>query len=158
MLANSAYAAYEVLPETNRKRIAGLRAVFSHGGNTRNKFTGMAASSLDKDARETTTVIHPVACVHPVTQRPAIYVNPLVTERIVDLPEAESDALLDELYDWIDRPEFHWEHEWWLGDTLMRENRGGLMHCGRLDYPRDQRRRLIRTTERGQAIEANAAA
>ena len=32
------------------------------------------------------------------------------------------------------------------------------MHCGRLDYPRDQRRRLIRTTVRGQAIEANAAA
>ncbi len=152
------HAAYEALSETTRKRIAGLRAVFSYGGNTRNKFTGMAASSLDKDARETTTVIHPVACVHPVTRRPAIYVNPLVTERIVDLPEAESDALLEELYDWIDRPEFCWEHEWRLGDTLMWENRGGLMHCGRLDYPRDQRRRLIRTTVRGQAIEAHAAA
>jgi hypothetical protein len=28
------------------------------------------------------------------------------------------------------------------------------MHCGRLDYPRDQRRHFIRTTVRGQAIEA----
>ncbi|NKB55527.1 MAG: hypothetical protein GKS00_04240 [Alphaproteobacteria bacterium] len=39
------------------------------------------------------------------------------------------------------------------GDTLMWENRGGVMHCGRLDYPRDERRRFIRTTVTGQAIE-----
>ncbi len=151
------HAAYEALPETTKNRIAGLRAEFSYGGNSRNKFTNMAASSLDKTGRETTTVVHPVVCVHPVTRRPAIYVNPLITMRILDMPESESDAILDALYDWIDRPEFRWEHEWRLGDTLMWENRGGSMHCGRLDYPRDQRRHMIRTTVRGQAIEAHAA-
>ena len=151
------YAAYEALPDTLKRRIAGLRAVFSYGGNSRNEKTMAAASSLDQEGRETTTVIHPVVCVHPVTRRPAIYVNPLITVRILDVAEAESDEILKELFDWIDRPEFRWEHEWRLGDTLMWENRGGVMHCGRLDYPRDQRRRLIRTTVRGQAIEAHAA-
>ena len=154
----STHAAYETLPEATKKRLAGLRAEFAYGGNTRNKFTNLAASSLDKAGQETTTVTHPVVCIHPVTRRPALYVNPLITVRILGMDEAASDALLDELYDWIDRSEFQWEHEWRLGDTLMWENRGGSMHCGRIDYPRDQRRHMIRTTVRGQAIEAFDAA
>lgn len=154
----STHAAYAALPDAMKKRLVGLRGEFCYGGNTRNKFTNLAASTLDKEARESTTVTHPVVCVHPVTGRPAIYVNPLVTVRILDMAEAESDALLSELYDWIDQPAFQWEHEWRLGDTLMWENRGGSMHCGRIDYPRDQRRHMIRTTVRGQPIEAHVAA
>ena len=154
----STHAAYDSLPDAMKKRLSGLRAEFSYGGNTRNKFTNLAANSLDKASRESTTVIHPVVCAHPLTGRPAIYVNPLITVRILEMGEAESDALLDELYDWIDRPEFQWEHEWRLGDTLMWENRGGSMHCGRIDYPRDQHRHMIRTTVSGQPIEAHVTA
>lgn len=151
-------AAYEALPAATKRRLAGLRAEFTYGANRRNRLTGLAANALDREGRETTTAIHPVVCVHPVTRRPSIYVNPLMTVRVLDLSEAESDALLDELFDWMDRPAFRWEHEWRLGDTLMWENRGGVMHCGRLDYPRDERRRFIRTTVRGQAIEMYEAA
>lgn len=152
------HAAYAALPAETKQRIAGLKAEFSYGANSRNKLTNLAASSLDAQGRESTTVVHPVVCVHPVTRRPAIYVNPLIAVRIVDVPDAESEAILDELFDWIDRPEFRWEHEWQVGDTLMWENRGGVMHCGRLDYPRDERRRFIRTTVRGQPIEMHGAA
>ena len=52
----------------------------------------------------------------------------------------------------LDRPEFHWEHEWSVGDTLMWDNRGGVMHCGRLDYPRNELRRFLRTTVTGGPI------
>ena len=152
----STHAAYDSLQDVMKIRLAGLRAEFSYGGNTRNKFTSLAANSLDKEGRESTTVTHPVICVHPVTRRPAIYVNPLITVRILEMAEAESEALLAELYDRIDQPKFHWEQEWQLGDTLMWENRGGSMHCGRIDYPRDQQRRMIRTTVRGQPIEPHA--
>lgn len=150
--------AYESLDTATKQRLAGLRAEFSYGNNTRNKMTNVAASSLDQQGRDTTTVTHPVICAHPVTRRPAIYVNPLMTIRIIGIPEAESDALLEELFDALDRPEFRWEQEWQIGDTIMWENRGGAMHCGRLDYPRDERRRFIRTTVRGQRIEMHAAA
>lgn len=150
--------AYEALPEATKKRVARLKAEFSYGYNTRNAKTNLAASSLDQQGRNSTTVVHPVICAHPVTRRPSIYVNPLITLRILDVPEAESDALLDELFDMIDQPEFRWEQEWQVGDTLMWENRGGVQHCGRLDYPRDQRRRFIRTTVRGQPIEMYDAA
>ncbi len=152
------HQAYLDLPGPMKQRISGLRAEFSYGGNTRNKRTNLAASSLDKKGKESTTVTHPVICVHPVTRKPAIYVNPLITVRILDVPEAESDEILEELFDWIDKPEYRWEHEWRIGDTLMWENRGGVQHCGRLDYPRDERRQFIRTTVRGQAIEMHVAA
>jgi taurine dioxygenase len=151
------HAAYAALPEAMKQRLAGLRAEFSYGANSRNKQTNLAASSLDQQGRDTTTVVHPVVCVHPVTRRPALYANPLIAVRILEVSEAESDAILDELFEWIDRPEFRWEHEWRVGDTLMWENRGGVMHCGRLDYPRDERRQFIRTTVRGQAIEMHRA-
>ena len=150
------HAAYADLPESVKRRIAGLKAEFSYGGNTRNERTNMAASTLDAKGRETTTVVQPVVCVHPATRRPAIYVNPLITQRILGVSETESEDILEELFDCIDRPAYRWEHEWRLGDTLMWENRGGVMHCGRLDYPRDERRRFIRTTVSGQAIEMHA--
>ena len=152
------HAAYTALPEAMKRRIAGLRAEFSYGANSRNEKTNLAASSLDQQGRDSTTVVHPVVCVHPVTRRPAIYVNPLIAVRILEVSEAESDAILDDLFDWIDRPDFRWEHEWRVGDTLMWENRGGVMHCGRLDYPRDERRQFIRTTVRGQTIEMHGTA
>ena len=152
------YKAYEMLPDRLKQRLRGLRAEFSYGYNSRNKLTNVAAASLDKEGKENTTVTHPVICVHPVTRRPAIYVNPLMTVRIQGVSEAESDALLDELFDWIDRDEFRWEHEWRVGDTLLWENRAGVMHCGRLDYPRDERRIFVRTTVRGQPSEMYQAA
>ena len=154
---SDATLAYESLSGATKQRLAGLMAEFSYGNNTRNKMTNVAASSLDDQGRQTTTVVHPVVCAHPVTKRPAIYVNPLMTLRILGIPVAESDALLDELFDALDRPAVRWEQEWRIGDTIMWENRGGVMHCGRLDYPRNERRRFIRTTVRGQRIELHAA-
>ncbi len=148
---------YAALPGDLKRRIDGLTAEFTYGHNERNKATNLAATTLDKQGRDNTTVVHPMVCIHPASRRPALYANPLITVRIVDMPAAESDRLLDELFDWLDRPEFRWEHEWRIGDTLMWENRGGVMHCGRLDYPRDQRRHFIRTTVRGQPIEAYTA-
>ena len=148
---------YAALPEDLKRRIAGLRAEFTYGRNARNKATNLAATSLDQHGRDNTTAVHPLVCVHPASRRPALYANPLVTVRVLGMAAGPSDDLLDELFDWLDRPEFRWEHGWRTADTLMWENRGGVMHCGRLDYPRNQRRHFIRTTVRGQPIEAHVA-
>ncbi|MFT6580746.1 MAG: taurine dioxygenase [Alphaproteobacteria bacterium] len=143
-------SAYAALPDSLKLRLSGRLAEFQYGGHSRNKLTGLAASTLDQNSQ--TIATHPVICAHPQTGIPAIYANPLMATRILGVPAAESEALLEELFDWIDRPEFRWEHEWRIGDTLMWENRGGVMHSGRLNYPRNERRIFIRTTVRGEAI------
>ncbi len=148
--------AFTAMPETLKKRVIGKRVTFPYGGASRNKSAAKAASQLDSEAQELASATHPVINVHPVTRRPAIYANPLLASRILDVPEAESEELLEALFDWIDRPEFRWEHTWTVGDTLMWDNRGGIMHSGRLDYPRDEARRFIRTTVRGGPTEAYA--
>ncbi len=145
--ANAA-AAYEALPEETRERVKGLDALFVYGTDQRNKSLVVAARTLDSEQR----AVHPVVNAHAATGRAAIYANPLLTVGVVGMEQEESDRLLDELYDMLDRPEFHWEHEWSVGDTLMWDNRGGVMHCGRLDYPRNELRRFLRTTVTGGPI------
>ena len=146
------YAAYESLPEDLKTEIAGLEAEFRLGHGMRNPLGAKAAENLD-EAGKRSMAVHPVVNAHPETGRPAIYVNPLITSHVLGVSEARSEALLDVLFDAIDDPRHHWEHQWTVGDTLMWDNRGGIMHCGGLDYPRDQARRFIRTTVQGGPTE-----
>ena len=149
--------AFAAMPNSLKQRVIGRRVVFPYGGHTRNKSAATAASKLDGKAQELASAIHPAINVHPETGEPAIYANPLLASRILELEDDESEELLEALFDMIDREEFHWEHKWTVGDTLMWDNRGGVMHCGRLDYPRDEARRFIRTTVRGGPTETYVA-
>lgn len=147
--------AYESLDAATRLELDGLRAEFVYGGHRRNKNTSLAASTLDAAGQASAQAVHPVVSSHPVTGRPAIYVNPLITTRILEWPPERSEAMLERLFDAIDDPRFRFEHQWDVHDTLIWENRGGLMHTGRLNYPRDQTRRMIRTTVSGAPIQAH---
>ncbi|MBC8452136.1 MAG: TauD/TfdA family dioxygenase [Rhodospirillaceae bacterium] len=145
--------AFQAMPDDLRRRLVGKRVEFPYGGHIRNKSAAKAASALDSKAQALASATHPAINIHPETRRPAIYANPLLASRILDIPEEESEELLETLFDWIDRAEFHWEHKWTVGDTIMWDNRGGVMHSGRLDYPLDEARRFIRTTVRGGPTE-----
>lgn len=145
----SAHRAYDLLPEKVRQRVANLRVEFALGSNPRNKKAQFLSQKLTEQDQARPTVSHPVICRHPVSGRPAIYASPLLSVRIADIDEAESDDLLETLYDCLDAASadgYRWDHDWQVGDTIIWENRGGLMHTGRLDYPRDERRIMIRCT------------
>jgi taurine dioxygenase len=149
----SAHRAYDDMPEALKRRVADLRVEFSLGRNS-NPNTRIVSRQLTAADMAAEAVSHPVICRHPVSGRPAIFVNPVIATRILGVDEDESDDILGELFDRLDRPEYRWEHEWRVGDTLMWENRGGLMHTGRLDYPPSERRVMIRTTVGRSAIES----
>ena len=157
----SAYRAYETLPAAFKERIKKLKAEFALGRNKRNEQTKALTAKLPKDAKEGPTVAHPVVCRHPETGRPAIFANPLITVRILDVSEAESEDILETLFDHINAAGTsaeHWEHRWQVGDTLMWDNRGGLMHSGRKDYPLHERRIMFRCAIGASPIQAFAAA
>ncbi len=79
----------------------------------------------------------------------------------MDVSEAESEDILETLFEAIHQAGTtgkYWEHEWRVGDTIMWENRGGVFHSGRMDYPLDERRIMTRCTVGSCPIEAYSAA
>lgn len=137
------YMAYETMPEDMKRRITGLKAEFRYGGRD-----GLSRAHLSAEDKAKPPVVHPVVRLHPETGRPSVYVNPYHALAIVGMPKDESDALLDAIFAWCERPEFQWRHRWQPGDTIVWENRSAV-HTATMDYPRDQQRIFMRATVRG---------
>jgi taurine dioxygenase len=92
---------------------------------------------------------HPVVRTHPETGREALFVNPGFTSRIVGLRRAESDALLEFLYEHSVRPKFTVRYHWSSGDLGFWDNRV-TQHAVAGDFG-DQHRVIQRVTLRGDA-------
>ena len=139
----SMYMAWDTMPEALRKRVDGKLAAFRNGGRQ-----GLNQGITPDPKDRLPDVVHPVIRVHPETGKKSVYANPYHVVRIIGMPRAESDALLDELFAWCDQAQFVWDQVWQVSDTIMWENRSAW-HSGHLDYPRDQLRKFYRTTVRG---------
>ena len=138
------YAAYDKLSDDMKQRVKGKRALQIYDFATRE--TVDITDDISKYKHE----IQPVTITHPVTGRRALYVNPLITARIEDMPEADSRAMLDELFAFADDPSVAYEHEWRLGDLMMWDN---WCSChARTDFPASERRMLRRCTVKGQPL------
>lgn len=138
----NAYAAYETLPTDIKRRIEGRRALNAYD------YDAAATKRGTKIADGVPTYVHPVVRTHPATDRKALYVNRLMTVRIVDMPEEESSELLDFLFDHQEQRQFIYEHVWRVGDILMWDNRCTL-HA-RTDFSADERRLMRRVTILGE--------
>jgi taurine dioxygenase len=141
-LFSNAYAAYETLPESVKRRIDGRKALNAYDYDT------AATKRGTRLADGVPSYVHPVVRTHPATGRRALYVNRLMTVRIEGLPEQESDALLDFLFDHQEQRQFIYEHVWRVGDILMWDNRCTL-HA-RTDFSADERRLMRRVTILGE--------
>jgi taurine dioxygenase len=140
-LFSSAYRAYEALPVETRERVRGLWAenVYDY----RSSATKRTAVPSDDAPR----AVHPVVIEHPETHRPVLYVNPLMTHRIIGVEADESTALLEELFRVIEDPSFVYRHAWRHGDLVMWDNRC-VLHA-RTDFDPAEARVLRRYTVRG---------
>ncbi len=112
------HAAYESLPAETKSRIGGRRAIQSYEA-----FNQMYSVPTNKEQKKRSPDIEqPVVRTHPYTGRKALYVCPGMTTQIVGLESAESDALLEALFEWCVRPEFVYTHTWREGDALLWDN------------------------------------
>jgi alpha-ketoglutarate-dependent taurine dioxygenase len=132
----SGYAAYDTLDPAIKSKLTGRRALhyYNYGATIRG----------DKGVGASNQAVHPVFRTHDETGRKAIYVNRLMTVRIEDIPQAQSDALLAAVFDHSEKPQFIYRHAWRVGDLIVWDNRCS-MHA-RDDFPSDQRRLMLRTT------------
>jgi alpha-ketoglutarate-dependent taurine dioxygenase len=141
----NAYAAYETLPADIKQRIAGRKAINAYDYANAATFRG---TRLREGVPH---YAHPVVRTHPATGRKALYVNRLMTVAIEGLPQDESEALLNLLFDHQEQRRFVYEHVWRVGDILMWDNRCTL-HA-RTDFSPDERRLMRRIAILGEKPE-----
>lgn len=91
---------------------------------------------------------HPVVTRHPVTGRPALYVNRLMTTQVEGLEREESAAVLEALFDHQEQDRFVYEHAWQPGDLVIWDNRA-VLHA-RTDFDPTESRVLRRVTVKGE--------
>ena len=138
------YKAYEAVPAVLKQRLSGKKALHIHEYN-RSKQAGSSG-----DISEIPHHFHPLFITHPGTGRKTLFVDRLMTTRIEGVDQAESDAILNQLYEIGERREFIFEHVWKLGDFLMWDNRCTI-HA-RTDFPKEERRLLRRCTVEGEPL------
>jgi taurine dioxygenase len=143
-------AAYDELPDDIKERLMGKRAVHSY----RHSYDRMSSSKWrppmtqeQKDAIP--EVIHPVIRTHPESGRKALFVNEGFTSRILDVPEAESQELLQLLFSHSTKPGFIYRHRWEDHDLVFWDNRCTI-HLAH-GCPAQLRRHMHRTTVKGDA-------
>jgi taurine dioxygenase len=141
------YRAYEELPDALRRRIAGLRlkhdGTFNSGGYVRQ---GIVATD---DPVASPGTYHPIVCTHPETGRRCLYLGRRRNAYIEALSLAESEALLDELWQHATRDELNWYNTWRAGDLVLWDNRC-TMHR-RDPFDAATRRIMHRTQMKGSA-------
>lgn len=109
----SMYRAYQTLPADLAGRIEGHKirhdARFNSAGQPRRE--------------QRPPVDHPIVRTHPETGRKCLYLGRRTNAAIVDLPAAESEALLDALWAHAVHDRFVWYHRWRPGDLVIWDNR-----------------------------------
>src|SRR5262245_41387055 len=141
----SMYRIYEALTARLRERIAGLKikhdGTYNSGGYVRQGVTPT------DDPRTSPGAVHPLVCMHPDTSRRMLYLGRRRNAYLIGLELAESEALLDELWSYVDRPEFAWEHVWRVGDLVWWDNRCTMHRRDAFDP--NSRRIMHRTQVKG---------
>ena len=137
LFANMA-AAYEALPASVRSRLEGLEARHAYA------YDAVFRDESDERDAEVSAATHPLVRIHPDTGRKSLYLSRLMTRRVVGMAAAESDALLDELFDHAEKPAFVYAHRWTPGDLVMWDNR--TVNHARTDFPAGEARLLRRYT------------
>jgi taurine dioxygenase len=140
------HAVWQALPVALKAQIETRRikhdGTFNSGGYVRQGVTPT------DDPHRAPGAWHPAVCMHPITGEPALYLGRRRNSYVEGLPPAQSNALLDELWRFLDSPQFFYEHHWRVGDLVLWDNRS-TMHR-RDPFDNATRRVMHRTQIKGK--------
>lgn len=142
--ANS-YAAYEALPEAEKRELEGLRAVHA-----------LAAAQLSVEPepshatfrqwRQVRDNVLPLVWTHRSGRKSLIVGNTALG--VLGMEPIDSAGLLIRLRDWATQPRFCYRHRWQPGDCVMWDNTGTLHRA--MPYDPASGRLLTRTKLAGE--------
>ena len=139
-------AAYVALPAELKQKLEGLTVLhdFNKFWENMRKQPGCTRPPLTEAQLKTKPpVSHPIFLTHPITGEKILYANPGYAMRINELPEKESDEILNFLFEHQLQPQFRYRHLWTAGDVLMWDNMGTI-HNAVADYTPDEHRFIKR--------------
>ncbi len=140
----SLYAAYDNIPDDLKRRLDGCMVMQGYD------YASTARLDPDIDLENILHYRQPIFVTNPDSGRTALYVNRLNTMWIEGMERAESEAVLNRLFDLTEDAANIYQHVWRPGDLVMWDNLACL-HA-RTDWPDDQRRTLRRCTVEGAAL------
>jgi alpha-ketoglutarate-dependent taurine dioxygenase len=114
----SGVEAWRSLPTDLKEQVRDRHAMHTAGEVRRGDLTDVLLSEV---ARPPTTV-KPVALTHPRTGDTVLYVCEQMTREIVGMDPADSERLLETLFDYLYDPANRWHHDWRTGDLLIWDN------------------------------------
>src|SRR6267142_2812289 len=133
-------AAYDALPEEEKRRLEGLRV--HHSIAYSRQTLGFEFSQGEQDALQ--GAIHPLVRTIPRSHRRSLYVASHAS-RIIDWPVPEGRLLLRDLIEHATQAEFVYRHSWRVGDLVIWDNRATMHRARPFDDTR-YRRELRRVT------------
>jgi taurine dioxygenase len=140
------HAAYAELPAEMKQRLDGMTVLhdFNKFWEMMRQRPGSWRPALSEEQRNRKPpVSHPIFLTHPITGRKVLYANPGYAMRINELPKAESDEILDFLFEHQLQPRFRYTHRWTEGDLLFWDDIGTL-HNAHADYSANEPRLIKR--------------
>ncbi len=150
---NSQYLAYETLPDDLKAAIEGKAQ--RHDSSRNSAGVLRPSAKLPTRPEEVEGPVHPLVRVHPATGKRALYLGRRrvwPSNYILGLSNAESEALLDRLWQHATNPDFQIKHVWNLGDLVLWDNRCAMHYRTEIDPA--QRRVLHRTQIKGEPVVA----
>jgi taurine dioxygenase len=136
------YIALETLPAKLRREIEGKCC--RHDAS-RNSAGELRRGFVDApDPSQTVGADHPIIRTHPTTGRKALFLGRRRNAYIPGLSLADSEALLDALWEHATKDDLTWYQQWRLGDLILWDNRA-VMH--RRDAFNAAARRVMHRTQ-----------
>lgn len=140
------HAAYEGLDPALKRRLEGMTA--THDFNKfwekmRTRPGSIRPPLTPEQRRARPPSVHPVFLTHPISGRRVLYCNPGYAVRINELDPAESDRVLEQLFEHQLQDEYIHAHTWSVGDVLVWDHIGTL-HNAIPDYGPHEHRLMKR--------------
>jgi taurine dioxygenase len=140
------HTAYDDLSPDLKERLRDATATHDFNKfweNMRSRPGSTRAPLSEARRRERPPSVHPIFLTHPITGRTVLYCNPGYAIRINELDEAESERVLNALFEHQLQPKYQYVHRWTEGDVLVWDHIGTL-HQAIADYGPDEHRLMKR--------------
>jgi taurine dioxygenase len=138
-LFSSLYAAYDTLSSKMKTYLDGLTAL--HSGEE--PFAHLFKFQRQGDTQPWPEHHHPIVRKHADSGKPALFVDREFTKEIDDLPKEEGRALLQFLFNHVERVDFQCRFKWATNDIAIWDNRCVLHHAIWDYWPQERKGRRI---------------